>query len=249
MAGVVAEAAELVEQGLVTPADFKRFMFSQPGRAARRDEPAVLRRDTSRATRASASDRQRGAGSLEAAGRAFGSRPKQFTGGITVFDLAITNGVVVDGTGEARRPADVGVRDGRIVAIAAPGATRRSRPVRPSTPTVSWWRPGSSTCTPISTRKSFGIRGSRPRALHGITTVIGGNCGFSIAPLGGDSDARLRHADAGPGRRYAARIAAARCAMGLAGHRWISGFGGAGSASAEHGVYGRTFDDAPRRYG
>ena len=33
------------------------------------------------------------------------------------YDLVVTGGVVVDGTGLARRRADVGVRDGRVVEV------------------------------------------------------------------------------------------------------------------------------------
>ena len=43
-------------------------------------------------------------------------------------DLAIRNGVVIDGTGAEARAADVGIRDGRIVAVGAvPEAAHRDR--------------------------------------------------------------------------------------------------------------------------
>ncbi|MXZ51673.1 MAG: amidohydrolase family protein, partial [Acidimicrobiaceae bacterium] len=39
-----------------------------------------------------------------------------------MLDTLITGGTLVDGTGAPARPADIGISDGRIVAVADPGA-------------------------------------------------------------------------------------------------------------------------------
>ena len=97
-----------------------------------------------------------------------------------MLDLLIRGARIVDGTGAPSFTGDVGVRDGRVVAV---GTRRRSRAGAPSTPTVSSSRPGSSTSTRTTTRRRCGTPALTPSPLHGVTTVIGGNCGFSIAPL------------------------------------------------------------------
>ncbi|MXZ51900.1 MAG: hypothetical protein F4Z34_01780, partial [Acidimicrobiaceae bacterium] len=38
-----------------------------------------------------------------------------------MLDTLITGGTLVDGTGAEARPADIGIADGRIVAVADPG--------------------------------------------------------------------------------------------------------------------------------
>ncbi|MBA2281831.1 MAG: amidohydrolase family protein [Acidimicrobiia bacterium] len=95
------------------------------------------------------------------------------------WDLVVRNGIVVDGTGLPRRRADVAVKDGRIAAVGfVDGEGAREidadgRVVAPGIVDPHTHYDPQLTFEPYGTSSCF----------HGVTTVVAGNCGFSVAPL------------------------------------------------------------------
>lgn len=96
------------------------------------------------------------------------------------YDLIVRGGHVVDGTGLPRRRVDVGVRDGKVATLARLESASADEEIDATGLVVA---PGivdahthydpQITFDPYATMSCF----------HGVTTVVAGNCGFSVAPV------------------------------------------------------------------
>jgi N-acyl-D-amino-acid deacylase len=100
---------------------------------------------------------------------------------MAMFELIIEGGSVIDGTGAPRLRADVGIARGRIAALGDLSALAadarfdaRGRIVAPGFIDVHTHDDRLLLDTPV---------GAHPKLSQGVTSVVTGNCGISLAPL------------------------------------------------------------------
>ncbi len=91
--------------------------------------------------------------------------------------LVIRGGTVVDGTGAPGRRADVAIEDGRIAEVGA--GLAGDRELDAGGAVVA---PGFIDIHTHYDAQVFWDPALTPSCFHGVTTVVAGNCGFSIAP-------------------------------------------------------------------
>jgi N-acyl-D-aspartate/D-glutamate deacylase len=119
----------------------------------------------------------------------FGGRPRGASRDdvSAIYDLVIRGGVVVDGTGRERFDGDVAVHQGRIAAVGRVDGhgkeelDARGKLVTPGFVDIHTHYDGQAT---------WDAR-LMPSSVHGVTTVVMGNCGVGFAPCRADDHDRL----------------------------------------------------------
>ena len=96
-------------------------------------------------------------------------------------DLLLRGGAVIDGTGAPRYTADVAISGGRIDAIGRLPARAAARIVDLDGLAIA---PGFIDVHTHDDRLLLAAPDMAPKVSQGVTTVIVGNCGISLAPLG-----------------------------------------------------------------
>ena len=100
--------------------------------------------------------------------------------GDSTCDLLIHGGDVIDGTEAPRGKADVALRDGRIVAVGDLADWTATRRLDASGHVVA---PGFIDVHTHDDRLLLSSPDMTPKASQGVTTVVTGNCGVSLAPM------------------------------------------------------------------
>ncbi|HMA90504.1 MAG TPA: D-aminoacylase [Burkholderiales bacterium] len=95
------------------------------------------------------------------------------------YDLLIRNGVLIDGTRAPRYAADLAVKDGRIAAIGRLDGARAQAELDATGRIVA---PGFIDAHTHDDRLLLSAPDMAPKASQGVTTVVAGNCGVSLAP-------------------------------------------------------------------
>ena len=97
-----------------------------------------------------------------------------------IFDLLIRNALIVDGTGAPRFRGDVGIQGERIARVGDLQSAQATLEIDAAGLVLA---PGFIDAHTHDDRLMLSGGDMAPKVSQGITTVIGGNCGVSLAPM------------------------------------------------------------------
>ena len=97
----------------------------------------------------------------------------------STYSLLVRTGTLIDGTRAPRFPADVAVQDGRIAAIGRLDGVRAAQVIDAAGKIVA---PGFIDAHTHDDRLMLCAPDMAPKVSQGVTTVVAGNCGISLAP-------------------------------------------------------------------
>jgi N-acyl-D-amino-acid deacylase len=100
---------------------------------------------------------------------------------MSAFDLLLRGAMLFDGSGATRRVADVGVRAGRIAAVGALNPVDADETLDLRGLALA---PGFVDVHTHDDRLLLTDPSMAPKLSQGVTSVVTGNCGISLAPLG-----------------------------------------------------------------
>src|SRR5450755_1928819 len=93
------------------------------------------------------------------------------------FDIQIKGGTIVDGTRVPRFHGDLWIKDGKIAQVGGRGQGFAKKVIDADGLVVA---PGFVDLHTHYDAQAFWDTTLSPSPLHGVTTVVSGNCGFSI---------------------------------------------------------------------
>ncbi len=97
------------------------------------------------------------------------------------FDILIKNGRIIDGSGAPAFTADIGIRDGKIAAYGSLTGAEAGRVMEAEGYTVT---PGFIDIHRHADAAVFRDGFGEAELAEGLTTIVNGNCGLSVAPVG-----------------------------------------------------------------
>lgn len=97
-----------------------------------------------------------------------------------MFDVVFTGGQVIDGTGSPATTADIGIKDDRITAIGDLSDESSLRWINVQGKVIT---PGFIDVHTHDDRTVLSDPMMTPKVTQGVTTVVSGNCGISLAPM------------------------------------------------------------------